>query len=134
MQNNHLQNVAPARAVRSEDMGGDDVVYVDAFPITGKHIVVRTTHGEVMGVVQTFRGMETDRANATYRSAYRAVIDVDGMAIATLAESAGADSAAIGRWHDYCTDVVICHAARVVLFNKPITLVSALVDQGAPPL
>lgn len=42
---------AATRAVRSEDMGEDEVViYVDAFPITGKHIAVRTTHGEVMDI------------------------------------------------------------------------------------
>ena len=100
----------------------------------GKPFEERQCHEGNIPRFPYFRGDIRDRANATYRSAYRAVIDVDGMAIATLAESAGADSAAIGRWHDYCTDVVICHAARVVLFNKPITLVSALVDQGAPPL
>ncbi len=112
-------------------MGGDEVViYVDAFPITGKHIAVRTTNGEVTDAVQTFRDLGADRAHDTYRSAYRAVMDVDGTAVATLAEADGADAAAVGRWADYCNDAVICHAARAVLFNKPIPLI----DEGALPL
>ena len=129
-----MQKGGEARAVRSEDMGGDEVViYVDAFPITGKHIAVRTTHGEVMDAVQTFRDLGADRAQDTYRSAYRAVMDVDGMALATLAEADGADAEAVGRWVDYCNDVVICHAARAVLFNKPIPTFSLRGAGGASP-
>ena len=66
------------------------VIYVDAFPITGKHIAVRTTHGEVMDMVQTMRTFESDQAHHTYRSAYRAAIAVDGEAIAAVAGTAGA--------------------------------------------
>ena len=65
------------------------VIYVDAFPITGKHIAVRTTHGEVMDMVQTMRTFESDQAHHTYRSAYRAAIAVDGEAIAAVAGTAG---------------------------------------------
>jgi adenine/guanine phosphoribosyltransferase-like PRPP-binding protein len=110
------------RAVRSEDVSADKVLYVDAFPITGRRVVVRTTHGEVMAIVHALQGYEPVKARGTYRGAFRALMDVDGVALGTDAEAADAEPATVQRWRDYCNDVVICHAARAVLFAKPIAL------------
>ena len=113
----HYANAVP---MTMEQVGGEHAE-VMAFPLVGKHAVVRTTHREVrQGVAAhtaTLREYGRPYLEGLYQHIYR-------IAMAYKMEMNDDTDAKKRAWQDFCNDVVILYTMRHVLTGKPIHITS----------
>lgn len=92
-------------------------VYVRAFPLTGKHAVVRTTHKLIEEQMKDVDRQLVSHGRAwsqgLYRHIYCQAIDHKLQLVDDTAEKRQS-------WQDFCDDVVLLCVMRYVLFGKHI--------------
>ena len=97
------------------------IAYVRAFPLTGKHAVVRTTHELIATHIDTVRRERAlhgnDWSRGFYRHIYVQALDHRLQLVDDTEEKKRS-------WQNFCNDVVLLYAMRYVLFDKLIPVQS----------
>lgn len=101
-------------------MKDDTFVYVNAFGLLGKPVLVKTTHGEITKHIQETHDMHKEELICISNKIFREMIDVN---VDTLVEQMKAGNQyALHKWDNFCADVLILHVCRFTLYGKPIPI------------
>ena len=101
-------------------MEDNTFVYVSAYGLLGKPVIVKTTHGELMDYIQHTQAKDKEELIFLSNKIFRELIDIN---VDKLVEQMSAgDKDALDKWDNFCADVLILHACRFTLHGKPIPI------------
>ena len=103
-----------------QDIQEETNVYVDAFSLLGKPVQVKVTHGKLLTYVQGVKDLEKEALVDKSNQIFRTLIDVDvDKLLKAVNEN---DLNALEQWDVFCSDILLLHACRFVLYGKPIPI------------
>jgi len=101
-----------------QDFNDDDFIYVDAFRLLGKEVVVRTTNKYIKDACDDISKIEKKQLINMCNNVYRDIISTNIDAIYNNKK----------KWGDFCDDVVLLHIYRYLLHNKYIPIRKTVSD------
>ena len=85
-------------------------IYIDAFPLYGKCVLVKTTNQEVIDVINVAQKYTSTVLEQIYRDTYKSLIDIN---INKMTDS---------EWDMFICEIIISYCLRYVLYKKPIPI------------
>lgn len=108
------------------DLPMDKTLYVNAFMLCGKKVMVTTTNKEILDCVDDIKNESNEELRHIYRSIYSNIIDFNDDAVVENIRKG--DKNAKQQWQNFCDDVVLGYCVRMVLHKKLIPISLELPD------
>lgn len=112
----HLRSVP----LTSGHLLDDQTVWIDAFPLTNKHMYVHTKNRNIVSSIAFFRGMDIFLCNLMFETIMKAINCIDDDKVASKALKG--DKHAQKVWNNLCDDVALAYCARFVISGVPIPM------------
>jgi hypothetical protein len=108
------------RLIHNKVFDDDQTVYINAFPLIGKNVVVQSTHKQVMDTIE-YIGSDACRNchKARFRDVYTKCLEFD---TTMLQELESGNKERLEEFQDFCFGILVAYCYRMILHDKPIPM------------
>jgi len=102
------------------ELNPNSYIYVSAFPLLGKPVMVKTTHKEIMRFTIMNEKEDKELLKKMSNRIYRNLLDINVHKV--VKDMKAGNKQALQEWDDFCADVLILYTIRLVLYDRPIPI------------
>ena len=102
------------------ELDPNSYIYVSAFPLLGKLVMVKTTHKEIMRFTIMNEKEDKELLKRMSNRIYQNLLDFNEHKV--VKDMKAGNKQALQEWDDFCADVLILYTIRLVLYDRPIPI------------